>query len=1192
MPVFDGQGRSDVSQNSPPIVAPSPVSAAKVPQLSPNDRARFVGLFEKSAPTGMLEGEQARDIFLKARLPNETLGQIWNLADTQGRGQLNQTEFVIAMHLIQCTLSGALKQIPQTLPPGLHEAASARAGSRSGSRSSARPGPIPRQYSGSTRPDWVVSPQERARFDSIFSNLDKHKQGAIGAEEIVPFLTTSKLSEQVLAQVWDLADVHNTGQFTKREFAIAMYLVQQKLAGRELPTTLPQSLLAQPDAGSRQSSVSSNVGNSAAMPNPIFMPGSPVPQQQQQQQQQAPAPAQSQQAKAREENTKESSMNDLSSLNDLFSSPAPSSPKTQQPPRQFVPTSSFGQSLASQDTGGQNRSASLPQQGTGSGVSSPAPPTTTTTLDPAAQNAAVPTPPAAAPPASRDLLSEPDNETSKVSNTSTEFANLSNQIGSLTAQTKNLTDRREATEGELSKVQGLKSDIETRLASLRANYDAEVKKVKDVEGQLEASRQDTKKVQQEYSVLEGSFSALQSQYNEVANQLAFDQQENANLKEKIKATNDQIANLKADLERAQKDAKQQRNMVSVNSKQLSVAEEEKSMLESELRDLKQGGPVPEVSANEGGSDSSKEINTAADTASAEQHQQQRQQQQQQQQQQSQPPRQTPSPGNPFFSGYTAAGVAAGAAASSQQRGFEDSFSQMEIASPSTVEPARSSTHNTADTPDSSPPTSEFHVYNPEGGQPPTFTLPIARPESATSSVQNNPPQSVRGDLDVSRPDSPEYTSEPVSGIVPPDDLEMTGLQGTSAPGNAPTTITSSTDPLRQTSLATLTPPQGLEQAPPNDEEIFTPTAPEASKEARSESPEGSSESFEIVNAEDGKKKDEDEAINKDTVPETEGLHRTVPGAFPQESPQTGDDDTTNTTNTTGQWPTQKNFNQEFPPIQEFDQPDDSSSDEEEDTTASAIPSTAGENKEAAGEDNFLTPTSTGEAKNKGAEKQPELASGSTSTTEGNGFTSATSSPGNERALETNNNGLSISTTVANAPSVPAAAPTTSSTVDTPKVASTADDPFANAFSGLSQAKEEKEDEPNTSFGDEFNFNHGFDDFNTTFDNAFTGFKSNNDASAQQPPTSAPTNDEWEQLFTGFSNNAPQSSVTESDINDAFSVKNNQHTAPPKPPSQPMTPHSQAVEHLTNMGFDRTSALDALKKKNYDLTEASNYLLDN
>src|SRR5271163_2468812 len=46
-----------------------------------------------------------------------------NLADTQDRGALDCTDFVIGLYLIQASMSGQLSFVPNFLPPGLYEQA-------------------------------------------------------------------------------------------------------------------------------------------------------------------------------------------------------------------------------------------------------------------------------------------------------------------------------------------------------------------------------------------------------------------------------------------------------------------------------------------------------------------------------------------------------------------------------------------------------------------------------------------------------------------------------------------------------------------------------------------------------------------------------------------------------------------------------------------------------------------------------------------------------------------------------------------------------------------------------------------------------------------------------------------------------------------------------------------------------------
>lgn len=272
----------------------------------------------------MLDGGDARNIFLKFRLPNETLIQIWNLVDTQRRGKLDQGEFVLAMHLIRSITNRSLPQLPSTLPPGVLDminappsqvGRSASVTSNSSARysvpdsrrsSEARQPQAPSQQTQFiAQPEWTITPQDRTKFNSIFASLDKSNRGVIGAAEVVPFLTTSNLPEETLAQIWDLADVSSSGKFGKDEFAIAMYLVQQKLMGRELPQTLPASL-----------SLNANQSSPFAIASPQG------PQQVAQIPQSPPVPKASV--------TNNSSLNDLLSLGASLTSPTlPDSPARQ-----------------------------------------------------------------------------------------------------------------------------------------------------------------------------------------------------------------------------------------------------------------------------------------------------------------------------------------------------------------------------------------------------------------------------------------------------------------------------------------------------------------------------------------------------------------------------------------------------------------------------------------------------------------------------------------------------------------------------------------------------------------------------------------------------------------------------------------------------------------------------------------------
>ena len=525
--------------------------------------------------TDCAQGENAKEIFEKARLPNEVLGRIWNLSDTEQRGALNVTEFIIAMHLLASYRTGNMKALPNTLPPGLYEAASRRGGLPP---PPGRPdqASIPRQFSGQQNVprtasplrqqafgpppvqqpsnDWVISPQEKASYDNLFKGVDTMGRGFITGEQAVRFFSDSGLPEDILAGIWDLADINSEGQLSRDEFAVAMYLIRQQRKGDPLPQTLPSNLIP-PSLRTRANQQAPAV----AQPLP------PPPQPKSAADDlfgldafTAPEPASPQ--RATDTGGSAALGKPFGASNDPFASsqqsptsPGPFQPQPRNPAstfKPFMPTSSFGQTLTTHSTG---------QSGTSQ------------------RNQ---------PSAMDDLLGESDPEINKkLTQDSTELANMSNQMTTLRNQMQEVQNKKEATQSDLNSVTNQRRELEVRLSQFKTTYEQEVKAVKTLEDRLAASRNETRKLQQDIAMLEGTYQDLQTQHRQVGGALEADQRENANLKERIRQLNAEVAQLRPQLEKMRTDARQQKGMVSINKKQLATNEGERDKIKNEMNDL-------------------------------------------------------------------------------------------------------------------------------------------------------------------------------------------------------------------------------------------------------------------------------------------------------------------------------------------------------------------------------------------------------------------------------------------------------------------------------------------------------------------------------------------------------------------------------------------------------------------------------
>lgn len=98
---------------------------------------------------------------------------------------------------------------------------------------------------GGTNNPWLITAADRAKHDQQFFSLVP-LNGLITGDQARAFFMQSGLPPNILAQIWALADINKDGKMDKKEFSIAMHLIQKKLHGFTLPTTLPDSLKADP----------------------------------------------------------------------------------------------------------------------------------------------------------------------------------------------------------------------------------------------------------------------------------------------------------------------------------------------------------------------------------------------------------------------------------------------------------------------------------------------------------------------------------------------------------------------------------------------------------------------------------------------------------------------------------------------------------------------------------------------------------------------------------------------------------------------------------------------------------------------------------------------------------------------------------------------------------------------------------
>ncbi|KAJ1673635.1 hypothetical protein EV182_004851, partial [Spiromyces aspiralis] len=251
--------------------------------ITPQEKQTYTRIFNNNRPrNGILGTEAVKNILLKSKLTQEQLAQVWNLADYDNKGEFRLPNFYIAMHYVRGLMEGRIKSLPETTPEPIIRSAREVEGTRMASPAPVAWPPtsapmLARSATTTSAPSasaqrWDIPLPERQKYYGYFDLLDKGKVGYLEGQVPVNFFLASKLPETDLARVWDLADINHTGKLSRDEFAVAMHLINSKLAGKELPASLPSllvppSMRAHPAVGAPRSSSTIPQHQSRASPS-------------------------------------------------------------------------------------------------------------------------------------------------------------------------------------------------------------------------------------------------------------------------------------------------------------------------------------------------------------------------------------------------------------------------------------------------------------------------------------------------------------------------------------------------------------------------------------------------------------------------------------------------------------------------------------------------------------------------------------------------------------------------------------------------------------------------------------------------------------------------------------------------------------------------------------------------------------
>eukprot|EP01089_Gocevia_fonbrunei_P000522 TRINITY_DN1053_c0_g1_i2.p1 TRINITY_DN1053_c0_g1~~TRINITY_DN1053_c0_g1_i2.p1 ORF type:complete len:446 (-),score=93.20 TRINITY_DN1053_c0_g1_i2:26-1363(-) len=231
--------------------------------LRPDEKNHYDSLYTVADADrdGRIGVQDASAFFSKCNLPQQSLGQIWGLADPTNQGFLNIDGFYVAVRLISIvqnniepiSFQAAMRPInnlpyphfvgivlpaPAGVNPSVNPSVTNVPSSMSTSAIQS-----PEINTQPTTGDLAISPVEREKFEEIWIKADTDGDGYVTGPQARDLFGRSNLDTVDLGKIWNLSDINKDGKLDKEEFIISMVLINYRLKGKPLPNTLPVSLL-------------------------------------------------------------------------------------------------------------------------------------------------------------------------------------------------------------------------------------------------------------------------------------------------------------------------------------------------------------------------------------------------------------------------------------------------------------------------------------------------------------------------------------------------------------------------------------------------------------------------------------------------------------------------------------------------------------------------------------------------------------------------------------------------------------------------------------------------------------------------------------------------------------------------------------------------------------------------------------
>lgn len=197
-----------------------------------------------------------------------------------------------------------------------------------------------------------------------------------------------------------------------------------------------------------------------------------------------------------------------------------------------------------------------------------------------------------------DLLGDFGNES--VAHETNQVNLMSNQISALSLQTKDINNQKLTAENTLEQLTKQKKELEAQMTSIRMSHESSVKELNEIQETVRREEGEWDQIRTEYEAAQQQLTSIQNEIAQMQQTLENGRAETESLRRRVHEIQEETKKATDELNTLRAQNKQTNMMLDINRRQVTAAEQDRSLAKRNLEDYKIAGGLNDNNEKDSG----------------------------------------------------------------------------------------------------------------------------------------------------------------------------------------------------------------------------------------------------------------------------------------------------------------------------------------------------------------------------------------------------------------------------------------------------------------------------------------------------------------------------------------------------------------------------------------------------------------